>query len=257
MIRGYIMKDVDIYNKSIQKQELDMLIEVDKICKKSNLKYFLGYGTVLGAIRHKGFIPWDTDIDILVEIDHYKQFCETIYKNIDSKYELKSIDTDPIYDSLKARVCLKGQLHNLIHIDIFPMVGSPKSTIMKKIFSKISYLNYRCYFVKKVNPNINYSNNKKKRILAFIAKFLLLPIPANIFVKIFYKLSTLYSITESNYLYNICGSYGLKEFIPKEWFEETIYADFEGYKFPIPKEWDKYLTHIYGDCMTPKKQNYV
>ena len=70
-------------------------------------------------------------------------------------------------------------------------------------------------------------------------------------------LSTMFPIEQSSTLYNICGSYGHKEFISKDWLGAPIYADFEGYKFPMPKEWHKYLTNIYGDYMTPKKSNYV
>ena len=247
----------EINKQMVKQQELNMLIEVDKICRESNLMYYLGYGTALGTVRHKGFIPWDTDIDILVDIDSYKKFCKTVDEKIDSKYELKSIDTDSTYDSLKARVSLKGHSHNIIHIDIFPMVGSPKSKISKKIFSKVSYLNYRCYFVKKVNIKINYKHNMKKRSMALIAKLLLLPIPSGIFISIFNKLSNMFPIKRSNVLYNICGTYGYKEFIPKNWLNDPIYMQFEEHEFPLPKEWDKYLTHIYGDYMIPKKENYI
>lgn len=244
----------DINNKNIvQQQELAMLKEIDRISRQDNLVYYLGYGTALGAIRHKGFIPWDTDIDIIVNIDSYKKFCDAINTKIDSKYELKSFHTDSIYNSLKARVSLKGQTHKTIHIDIFPMVGSPKTNIGKKLFSKVSYWNYRCY----TNKKTDFKTIEKRTPKASIVKFLLSPVPTSAFINIFNKLSTMFPIEQSSTLYNICGSYGHKEFISKEWLGEPIYADFEDYKFPVPKEWDKYLTHIYGDYMTPKKTNYV
>ena len=243
-----------INNKNIiQQHELAMLKEIDRISKEENLIYYLAYGTALGAIRHQGFIPWDTDIDIIVSIDSYKKFCESIKVKIDSKYELKSIDTDSTYNSLKARVSLKGHAHKNIHIDIFPMVGSPKTNIGKRLFSKVSYWNYRCF----TNKKTDFKTIKKRTVKAKIVNILLSPVPSSIFIIIFNMLSTMFPIEQSSTLYNICGSYGHKEFISKDWLGAPIYADFEGYKFPMPKEWHKYLTNIYGDYMTPKKSNYV
>lgn len=240
-------------NYKIQQQELFMLKEIDRIAKQYDLTYYLGYGTVLGAVRHNGFIPWDSDIDILVDINSYKLFCEILNSHIDSKYEVKSIDTDPSYNSLKARVSLKGSSHTIIHVDIFPMVGSPKSIIGKKIFSKIAYWNYRLYSSKKYNSTIYGKRTPKSSIF----NILLLPIPSSICILIFNKLSTMFPIEQSKSIYNICGSYGYKEFFSKEWLGEAVYLKFEDHEFPVPKEWDKYLTHIYGDYMTPRKNNYV
>lgn len=240
-----------------QRLEFEMLLEMHKICKENNLDYYLAYGTVLGAVRHKGFIPWDNDIDIIIDIDSYEQFCDILENELSDKYCLSSINTDRNYDSLKARVSLKDEHHHIIHIDIFPMVGAPDNKIYKKLFSKISYINYRCFFVKKVNPNINYKNSTLKRRVAYLAKFLLVLIPPNFFLIIFKKMSKFYPISNADTLYNICGSYGDKEFIPKNWLGNPVYMEFEGHRFPVPQEWDKYLTHIYGDYMTPKKINYV
>ena len=61
----------------------------------------------------------------------------------------------------------------------------------------------------------------------------------------------------SEFICNICGSYGQREFIPKNWLGNPKYLEFEGYDFPVPQEWDKYLTHMYGDYMTPKKTNFI
>jgi len=135
--------------KEIHNLELEMLIEMDMICKKYNLNYYLAYGTLLGAVRHKGFIPWDTDIDIIVDIDSYERFCEILQNELSTKFYLSSPRTNKNYESLKARIHLKNSEHRKIHIDIFPMVGAPQSKIGQKIFSKIAYINYRCYFRKK------------------------------------------------------------------------------------------------------------
>ena len=241
----------------IQEDQLEMLLEIKRISQIHGMKYYLAYGTALGAVRHKGFIPWDKDVDIGVEISDYKKFCEGINKEISNKFKLSSIETEKSYDSLKARVAIKGESHHDNHIDIFPIVGAPNTLFSRWIFSKASYYLYRMYFIKKVNENHLYGNNLKKKVLVKFLKILTIPIPKKIIVKIFNKLSVMYSIKSSKYLYNICGSYGLKEFIPKKYYGMPVYKEFEGHMQPLPRDWDQYLKEIYGDYMIPKKRDYV
>lgn len=244
-------------DRQIQLMEIDMLVEMDRICRENNLRYYLAYGTVLGAVRHKGFIPWDTDIDIITDMNNYERLCDAIYEKISDKYVLISIKTDKTYDSLKARIGLANELHNDMHIDIYPIAGAPKSKLGRKLFSKLSYMTYRSFFVKKVRPNINYEHDLKKKIFAYIAKGLLICIPSRFFIWIFNKLSSAFPIEDFDMVCNICGTYGYKELIPKSYLAEPVYMEFEGHELPVPKEWHKYLTHMYGDYMTPKKENYV
>jgi lipopolysaccharide cholinephosphotransferase len=239
----------------VQKAELEMLIEMNRICKENGLTYYLAYGTLLGAVRHKGFIPWDSDVDIMVEADKYTEFCNVIKNNISDKYFLYSIETNHNYEELFARIGLKNNLHQTIHIDIFPLAGAPKKNIAKKLFSKIAYLNYRSFFVKKVDVNVNYKSRPKKRIQAILVKLILFLVPSNLFVWVFKKLCTAYPIKDSDTVCSICCSGGYKELFPKDYLSEPVYMNFEGHKFLVPREWDKYLTRMYGDYMTPRKTN--
>lgn len=240
-----------------QYELVEILKEVERISCENNYVYYLGYGTALGAIRHHGFIPWDSDIDIIVKIDTYHEFLKTIDGNLSEKYEVIYLEKDEQYDSLKARIVRKDTHHSFFHIDVFPMVGAPKDNFKKKLFSKLAYLNYRLHFLKKLNPKINYKNSKMKEMIANMVKIVLLPFPEKIFIYIFEKMSTMYPMKKSEELYNICGSYGKKEFIPKDWLGNPKYMEFESEEFPLPEEWDKYLTHIYGDYMIPKRKNYI
>jgi len=243
--------------KEIQKMELDMLIDMDKICRENNLTYSLAFGTVLGAVRHKGFIPWDDDIDIMVDIDNYKRFCKVLRDKLPDKYFIYSYETNSKYEYLFSRIGLLNSTHLNLFIDIFSMVGTPRSIFGRKLFSKAAYLIYRCYFVKKVNVNNKYKNKPNKKNKALFFKIILLIFPSKLFLWLYEKLSKAYPTDKSNYLYNFCGLYKYKEIIPKSYLYDLTYMEFENCPFPVPKEWDQYLKHMYGDYLIPKMSNYV
>lgn len=243
-----------IYTRQIQLAELDMLIEMDRICKDNSLRYYLAYGTALGAVRHQGFIPWDTGIDIAVDIDNYKRFCDTVHREIPSKYTLRSIQTDNSHELLKARIVPKDPYYPKTHIDIFPMIGVPENQLGSRLFSQIAYIVYKGFFIKKVNHGINYKKVLLKRIIARLLKILLVLVPSKLFVWIFEKISVAFPIEKSNVLYMFCGHCSEKELVPKSYFDIPQKMMFEGYEFPLPREWDKYLTHIYKDYMVPDRK---
>lgn len=80
----------------VKKIQLEILAYIDSFCKKNNISYFINYGTLLGAVRHKGFIPWDDDIDISMDREHYNMFIEKFNQD-SSKYKILSLDTDKTY----------------------------------------------------------------------------------------------------------------------------------------------------------------
>lgn len=247
----------ELNKKDIQRVEFEMLSELDQVCRENNLIYSLAYGTVLGAIRHKGFIPWDDDIDIMIEIDNYQRFCDILQRKLPQKYFVYSYETNPNYEYLFARIGLRDFRHHQIHIDIFPMVGLPKSAYGRKVFSKLAYLTYRCYFIKMVNANTNYCKDPMKKRKVLLLKALLFLFPSRLFIYVYERLKNTFPISRSSYIYNFCGLYKYKEIISNLYMRDLVTMDFEGQKFPVPNDWDKYLTHMYGDYMTPKKTNYV
>lgn len=243
--------------QEIHKHELDMLKEIDEIAKNNNIKYWLAYGTALGAIRHKGFIPWDTDTDIIVTIEDYHKLSKLLRKSLSDKYCYRHIQYDKSYDSLQPRVTLENDHGRIIHVDIYPMVGVPKNFLKKEIFRRIAYLNQRLFFVKNVESNVNYRDKFLKRIISKAIKMILLPIPKKVFLKLDSFLANRYPLNNANEIFNLYGNYGAKEFIKAEWLGEGKLVEFEGVNLPIPNNYDEYLTHLYGDYMTPKKENYI
>lgn len=246
------MEDVDEFRVE-HETGLQILVEVDRICRERGLTYYLAYGTALGAVRHRGFIPWDGDVDIMVCTNSYAEFCSAVSRGLSDRFVLESRRNDPAYEELFARIALKGVPHQSLHVDVFPMAGAPRSLPAQRVFSKIAYLTYRSYFVKKVDVSVNYKDRPRRRRQAIFAKVLLLPVPSSLLVRVFEALSDAFPVETADNLCNICGSYGFRELMPKSFLGDPVYLEFEGYEFPLPSRWDEYLAHVYGDYLTPKR----
>lgn len=236
-----------------QQAELEMLLEIDRICRKNQIRYYLAYGSVLGAVRHNGFIPWDNDIDIMVEINNMDKLLKALDEELPEEYFLFSTHKDENYDSLKPRVGLANERHHKIHVDIFPMVGISSNKFIRNFLPKITSKLYLIYFLKKFDANSVHKHNVSKRIKHLIVKILLSLISSKFVKYIINNLSWKYPISDSKYIFNICSPDGPKEVIPKEYLSEPVYLEFEGHLLPVPKEWDKYLKHLYGNYMVPIK----
>ena len=157
---------MNIDNKNLRDAQLIMLetlIEVDRVCKKHNIKYWLDSGTLLGAIRHKGFIPWDDDLDIAMTIEDYNKFCQLAPNELSSNLELQiyELDKNYPYDCAKIRNS-KGKIiekhevgkrviyNQAIFIDIFPSI-TIKNSKLHKILYKFNFLAVKLFSYKYLN----------------------------------------------------------------------------------------------------------
>ncbi len=244
------------YNiKDLQKVELEILLEVDRVCRKHSIKYFLVSGTLLGAIRHKGFIPWDDDIDICMPINDYRRFCKIAKNELKKDYFLQNSDTD-FSDRWFAKVrknnttCIekgyeKSRVHQGVWIDIFPLIGVKND---KKWLNKITR---KAGFGKKMLSKRFAASGKfkelsmEKKLLKFLPLGLVRMIARLIFKSIFKDCSGF------EYSYYLWGDSKIRARFRRGLFDELCEVEFEGYMLPAPKEWDEYLTAVYGDYMTP------
>ena len=246
------MGDVDL--RKLQLTELDILLEIDRICKKHDIRYFLDAGTLLGAVRHKGFIPWDDDIDILMPLSEYKRFCRAAKKEMREPYFLQNFNTDRTHRWF-SKVRKSGttfiekgyerqNMHQGVWVDVFPLIGVPEDE--KKRSELIRRARGTQKILKKRMETLPW------RELSVYSK-LLHCIPLGL-VRLWVTL--VYAVVFREYSeYPCCDAlWGSKTFVPRfrrEWFAETCEVEFEGHMLPAMKAWDAYLTKVYGDYMTP------
>ena len=250
--------------KEIQKEELAILKDVIKFMDDNNLNYSLAGGTLLGAIRHKGFIPWDDDIDLLMSRNEYDKFLKLFKENNNisgtSLYvhsnELNNLNL-PYTKVYNKNIFAHDERFNdkyekYLWIDIFPLDGfSDDIKECEKIYNK-KQLYRRLLLIRKSTFNYIFTNSKNiiKMIGKLFIKLLLHLLPSSYFANRITKLAKNYSYDDSRYVGNISWGYGLKERIDKKLYEELILMKFEDIKAKGYKEYDKILTEVYGDYMT-------
>lgn len=240
----------------IKKVELSILFEFNAFCKKYNLKYYLAGGTLLGAIRHKGFIPWDDDIDICMPRKDYLLFLEKFDEcndNLRVKSNLKNNFGAPFSKVVDIRTKIdskyvQNDVDTNLWIDVFPIDGLPESIEeVKSVYAK-------CDFYRKILMLSGAKLGEGTTVLKKYAKYILRPL-ARLYgkqrcIENIEKIATQYPYDECKYVGAITwGLYGVGERMLKSEFEKAVEVEFEGYKFPAFSCWDSYLKGLYGDYM--------
>ena len=256
--------------RKVQLLQLEILKEVDRICKKNNINYFLTGGTLLGAIRHKGFIPWDDDLDIGMTRENYDKFIEVAQNELLDKYFLQNGDTEKNFALMFSKIRINDtiyqeknskdvKIHQGIFIDIFPYDN--KITDIDKLHKqnkRISF--YRLMLLTKAKYNIYRTDNKIKKICYEIFKIMVKFISAKSLKNKLQKEATSYNNEkDSTEILNWSTSYTYdKEIMKKEWIQDYRYEEFEGEKFMVPLQAEKFLEQLYGDYMKlpPEDQRY-
>ena len=238
----------------IKRLELQILRYFSNFCKMFDLSYSLCYGTLLGAERHKGFIPWDDDIDVMMPRADYDRLL-SLSDKFDSSFVLLSHST-PSYYYPFLKICLKNTLSVMdcsktkhgIWIDVFPIdVISSNKNKQNKTLSKAVFL--RRVIVAYTN---NFSNLKKN--LSYYAKLILKFCGMLLGIKNVQKKLIALSVKddklETGFVSSISWGYGKKEVYPKRFFDNYEKILFEGFYFFAIKERKSYLEMLYGDFMT-------
>ena len=240
--------------KEIKQVELDILKYVHDFCEENGLKYIMNYGTLLGAVRHKGFIPWDDDIDISMPREDYEILISKFptggrYKILnhktDDKYYnnfIKIIDTKTtIVDNRDDKTYDSG-----LFIDVFPMDRFDELKVIKKTYDLESFklLSFSKY------KNIVYGDSKIKDGIRSLCWFVLKPVSPKFFAKRIDRVVEKYQCKNGKYIGLLASKFKEKEVLLFDPFKDIIDMPFEGEKLKGPAQYDKLLRQYYGEYMT-------
>ncbi len=261
--------------------ELGALKAFVKLCNAHGLRYYAIGGTLLGAVRHKGFIPWDDDVDVAMPRRDYDRLIELVKTGVAGNvlgedYRIESWQTDKDFKSYFAKVCStkveiqeqlledtttrKGYL-----IDIIPLDGTPDDELARKVyFGKAMGLRFLCGTAN-VNTGIRTSRSKWEQAVLRIVRALRLYRIIEV-RKVYRSMDRLFKKQDAEgaeYAGTLTGAYNLREIVPREYFgdnyDEYSLWEFEGMLLRGPKRCDEYLTHMFGNYreFPPQKDRKV
>jgi len=248
------MKELSL--QEIKQVELDILKVFHSFCVENNIRYFISHGTLLGAIRYKGFIPWDDDLDVLVPREDYERLL-TIFKDTE-RYELISFEKNRDFAFPYAKLCdmstrkVEGSYDNGtalgLDIDVFPLDHWDDDLEKAKLEVKRQQQNmFRLGLTKLHKPD---SRNPAKRFVKGIAMTLCKLRGSTYYVEKIIRGANKPEQKGSRYMggkaWNV---YGERDILPAEVFAEAIELEFEGEKFFAPVGYDTFLSSLYGDYL--------
>ena len=258
--------------RELQLKELDILKQTIKIIEDHNLSYFALGGTLLGAIRHKGFIPWDDDVDICMTRPDYEKFLEIAQKELPENLELGYFKTNPTHQKYATRIIDKNTkvLRNdsfkdyyiNIWIDIIPLDGMPDNKLKNKLH-KMHLLIRRLFLQYSIFDSVK-KNKKRKFHEKVLVNF------GKVFTKIIHldshkqmykmdKVLTKYPYDYGEYVINFMAANTFEEIFKHSAFEKAAYFDFEDIKIAGPVDYVHVLETIFGPhyMELPKEEDRV
>ena len=248
----------------LKKVEMEIADEIKRICEKHKLHYFLVGGTLLGAIRHKGFIPWDDDMDIAMFRKDYDLFIKYAKKELDKKYYLDAFETNKDYYLPFAKVRKNNTIfderenhhlnnHKGIYVDVIPIDNASSENNLRQKFQAIT--------TRSIISTMFYKNRiRPLKELRYKPLVILLSIfPKKGLMKFQDKVMRMYKDDNSEYVIILAGSYNyLKETNKRDIYLPPVKVKFEDRVYDTIKDYDTYLSKIYGDYMKlPPKDKRV
>lgn len=229
--------------------QLQMMDEIHAFCKSRNIRYSLGGGTLLGAVRHQGYIPWDDDIDIMLPRPDYDRFIHE-FEGYFTDLKLQHLGNDDtccipfakVFDN--RTILIEKAQRSGVYIDVFPVDGLPNES---KIFEYIKQWNKHIRRIQYATAFYKLDESKAKRFKYYL-KRLIFP-PRKKVISKFYQFLTQYKYGQTANAGAICGVYAEKELMPLDVFEHYIELTFENRRYMAIRDYDAYLSKHYGNYM--------
>lgn len=233
--------------EEVKSLQLEILDDITEFCKKKKLRYYLAYGTLIGAIRHNGFIPWDDDIDIMMPRPDYEILCkEYSGRNPNFKVICLENDKDCFINFAKVHDTTTRYQEDYaietsygVFVDIFPLDGY-MNILQRKICRYLYYvIHYKSLCCSK-------DNSVAKNIAIEAIKGVLAPVPMRYATRLLVRVSQLRDYDKSEYVYYFSDK--IKP-LKRTFFEKAIFHQFENKKYCVPSMYDDVLRLQYGDYM--------
>ncbi len=237
--------------REIQKKMLDMLIELDRICKTHNIKYSLEGGSLLGAVKYGGFVPWDDDIDVVMTRENYEKFKSACKTDLNSGFFLQNTDTEKLhplnYSKLRTNDTIYMQknyahldIHHGLFLDVFPL-----DYVDKKTFRGWCSLLGLFFGARTRKLNIRMKQPKWKKLIYSVVSIMPISWINNILNLVFKALGK----KKTEYVFEMCSPVLSNSFQKASRYEEYTELEFEGRKFMVIKDYEALLKEKFGDYM--------
>lgn len=245
--------------RKLQLVQLLSLLEIKRICDKHNIHYTPIGGTLLGTVRHKGFIPWDDDIDVGMLREEYNKFLEVAKDELRPEFFLQTYETDPNYPKAIARLCVNetkymfqgdkdADIHHGVFTDIFPYDNSPDHKL-SQMYHKfmIKWLCHATYH--KYSPFAK-PTSIKGRIFSFVVSLPFIFNDKKTVRIIWEKIMQKYNAIPTEYVVRTGSGYPYEKVrVKRVLMEEFVEMEFEGFKISVLKGYHEHLSDNYGDYM--------
>ena len=256
--------------RALQLKELDLLKFFQQICRENHISYFALGGTLLGAVRHKGFIPWDDDIDVGIPRPDYEKLCKILENTVDGNLKFRSYKNTENYIRYFGRVEDESMAivrHDNIKeerafawIDLFPLDAMPNNALLRKL-KVFQVLVLRALYRFSCFDTLVNVNKKGRPLHERILVWIGLHTPIQKFfntkncLRALERALTSTPYEKSDYLVNAMGAYKFREMFHKKYYGEGRMYPFEDTEICGPEDYDFVCTQLYGDYMTPPKMD--
>lgn len=264
MARKFNFHDEDI--QRIQASTLNLLKVFDSICQREKIPYYIMGGTLLGAARHKGFIPWDDDADVALFREDYQRLEKVLIENPPPGTYWESVSNPEhcpsnhffgklcmIETDIVDRNAVKGSVSHHFGIDVFPLDVRPKGFLRRQ---KQRFLSY---YYNHLSPLLFGGSSRNYALVKFVFRLLLSPFYKSVsdVAFRFLQVANCGGPKDLGYRVSLCGRYGYAhESYLSEWFTQMIELEFEDMVLSAPIGWRQVLENTYGkDWIIPKKDH--